>query len=154
MARAIDVARCLVNLAVCEDEPDTLTHLRLQKLLYYCQAWSLAKRDRPLFPEPIEAWSSGPIVIDIYRRFSDQGMVPIYPESFDPEDESEIDPEESHFVVSVWEAYKGFSASKLRDMTHEEDPWIQAREGYGPAQRCEVEIKPEAIRDYFLSGVS
>lgn len=62
MASAYEVAQHLIRLAEFEEEPDYLTHLRLQKLLYYVQAWSMAMRSRPMFPERIEAWGHGPVV--------------------------------------------------------------------------------------------
>ena len=49
----------------------------------------------------------------------------------------------------MWGSYKGYSALRLREMTHEEEPWINARKGYGPADRCEVEITQQALREYF-----
>src|SRR5688572_9971276 len=59
-ASALDVARYLIQLAAAEDEPEELSHLRLQKLLYYVQGWSLAQRGEAMFPDRIEAWAHGP----------------------------------------------------------------------------------------------
>ena len=64
---AVDVARYLVLLASTESdgpaqEADCLTNLRLQKLLYYVQGWSLGERGRPMFREEIQAWRYGPVV--------------------------------------------------------------------------------------------
>jgi uncharacterized phage-associated protein len=149
MARAIDVAKFLLYLAANEDEPDFLSHLRLQKLLYYVQGWSLALRDRPMFDERIEAWANGPVVRALYSTFANYGFQPIPPEHFD--DGAELTDEEAEFIVSVWESYKGFSASSLWKMTHLEPPWVEARNGYGPADRCDNPIGHDSMRQFFVS---
>jgi uncharacterized phage-associated protein len=152
MARAIEVARYLIRLAENEEEPDFLTHLRLQKLLYYVQAWWTVQRDGVIFTEPISAWVHGPVVREVYSAFSNNGQRPIMPEEIG-DNPIDLTEEEREFIASVWESYKGYSALKPRDMTHQEDPWINARKGYAPADRGDEEITPEALRAYF-SGVS
>src|SRR3954452_12363813 len=52
------------------EEAGALTAMKLQKLLYYSQAWSLVWDEAPLFQEPIEAWANGPVVpvaYDVHR---------------------------------------------------------------------------------------
>ena len=36
---------------------DGISNLKLQKLLYFAQAWSIMKKGKPLFRDRIEAWS-------------------------------------------------------------------------------------------------
>ena len=150
MARAIDVARQLVCLAAAEDEPDYLSPMRLQKLLYYVQAWSLANRGRRMFSERIEAWAHGPVVRDLYPTFADYDNRPIPPEDVAGQ-EVELDAEERDLIAGVWESYKDYSSTSLRRMTHEEAPWVDARRGFGPGDRCSNEITPEAIQAYFAT---
>ena len=69
MTTALDAARYLVRLGFTPDEPedsDFLCPLRVQKLLYYVQGWSLGINDVPMFSERIEAWAHGPVVRDLY----------------------------------------------------------------------------------------
>ena len=147
MPDAIDVARYLVHLAASEPEPDYLSHMRLQKLLYYTQGWSLALRDRPMFSERIEAWAHGPVVRDVYPHFADFGDTPILPESVAlPQS---LSAEDRSFIDSVWEAYKVYSTISLRRMTHKEAPWRNARGTCGPAERCTTEITQDAMRRFF-----
>lgn len=151
MAKAFDVANYLIYLAQSGDEPDYLTHLRLQKLLYYVQGWSLANRGKEMFPERIEAWAHGPVVKVLYPRFKEfEKNAFAFP---DPAKipEMELDDEEREFIGEVWEEYKPFAALKLREMTHQEPPWVNARKGFGPADRCDVEITKEAMAAYFGS---
>ncbi len=152
MARAIEVARYLVHLAAdVGDEPDYLSHLRLQKLLYYAQAWSLVALDRPMFPDSIEAWAHGPVVPAIYRQFNEKGRRAITQDDFETSGDFDLTGEDCDLIQSVWETFKDHSALSLRKMTHEEPPWINARIGYGDADRCEAEITLEAMKAYFLT---
>ena len=150
MASALDVARYLIHLAAEESEPDYLSHLRLQKLLYYVQGWSLAIRKKPMFSSRIEAWANGPVVKSLYPHFAGHGFSPIPPD--DVEQPKALSDKEKVFVESVWEAYKGFSATSLRDMTHQEAPWCDARRGLEPAERSNREITRESVRAFFTKG--
>lgn len=147
MATAIDVAKLLIRLGAWEDEPEFLSHLRLQKLLYYVQGWSLALRGKPMFNARIEAWAHGPVVKELYAVFAQYGFDPIPPAQF--ETASRLTEPEAKFICQVWESYKDYSATSLRSMTHQEPPWIEARRGCGPADRCDREITHESMRRYF-----
>jgi uncharacterized phage-associated protein len=118
---AQDVARYFLAI-VDEDAGDNMTHLKLQKLLYYAQGFYLAMHDgEPLFGEPIEAWDHGPVVPQIYQAFKPFGNNPIgRPEPFDPQDYA---PEVRELLDAVYRIYGQFTAWKLRDLTHQEAPW-------------------------------
>ena len=126
LASAQDVAEYLVSLAAAEDEDDFLSPLRLQKLLYYAQGWSLGVRDHAIFSDKIEAWTHGPVVRSVYSHYAHCGGAPIRPTLNGATNLSKSDQE---FLNDVWAAYKGFSATALRDMTHKESPWIDAYRG-------------------------
>ena len=72
MMPAHDVARYFVSL-VDEEAGDSITNLKLQKLLYYAQGVNLALNDVCLFPDPIEAWTHGPVVPNVYRAYKQHG---------------------------------------------------------------------------------
>jgi len=144
-ASALDVADYFIALAAAEeDEPDYLSPLRLQKLLYYAQAWSLATRGRPLFNDAIEAWTHGPVIRSVYARFADLHDGPIQ----SSRSGNELTEEDKEFVRSVWDAYKGFSATALRNMTHQEDPWRLAYRGPNEGQKPGI-ISLDSLREYF-----
>jgi uncharacterized phage-associated protein len=151
MTSPIEVARYLIHLAAAEEEPEFLTHLRLQKLLYYVQGWSLAVRGQPFFAGSLEAWTHGPVERSVYRAFADYESQPIHPGGV-PEAEG-LRAEERDFLVSVWEKYKSYSAVKLRQMTHAESPWCDARNGLDPFDEGSVEITEEALARYFRPRV-
>lgn len=104
-----------------EDAGDLISNLKLQKLVYYAQGFHLALFDKPLFPEPIEAWTHGPVVPDLYHAYKDHGSGSIpSPEEIDFDLYTE---EEQELLDEVYAVYGQFSAWKLRNMTHEEAPW-------------------------------
>lgn len=149
MAKALDVAKYLILLADAEEEPDCLSHLRLQKLLYYVQGWSLALRKTEIFPEGIEAWAHGPVVPDVYRHLKKYGSSSIPIEGWaSPKNLSKT---EQRFIESVWEAYKEYSATSLRKMTHQEDPWVNTRGSLGPGDLCAATIPHKAMKKFFVS---
>lgn len=109
----------------CADEEagDSISNLKLQKLVYYSQGLHLALHDKPLFPEVIEAWTHGPVVPELYRAYRKYGAGAIPREEIAPADYDESTRE---VLDEVWTVYGQFSALKLRAMTHEEGPWLQA----------------------------
>lgn len=125
-------------LAKCdEDAGDLISNLKLQKLLYYAQGFCLALSNKPLFPQPIEAWTHGPVVPAIYGRFRDYKDLglPI------PADVPQFEPKIRSLIDEVYTVYGQFSAWKLRNMTHEESPWRDTPTGQ--------EISHEKLKAYF-----
>lgn len=118
---AMEVARCLIHLSQSEEEEDRLSPLRLQKLLYYCQSWSLALRDRPLFVESVHAWKHGPVVPPVYHAFKECGFGSIDPDRVPVS--SSLSADDLGLIQAVWKAYRGFSAVSLSEMSHSESPW-------------------------------
>jgi uncharacterized phage-associated protein len=150
-AQAIDVARYLIRLAASESEPEYMSAMRLQKLLYYIQGWHLGLQDRPLFRERIQAWTYGPVVPEVFKIFRSYGDAPI---STDEGSSENLSDHQKEFIAAVWEAYKAYSAVKLSQMTHEETPWREARAGIPPGDRSRVEIPRESLKRYFKSLTS
>ncbi|MCH8344195.1 MAG: DUF4065 domain-containing protein [Planctomycetes bacterium] len=146
MAEAVDIARYLIKLAATEAEPEYLSHMRLQKLLYYIQAWSLVAKEKPAFESPIEAWIHGPVVRRVYPVFAGYGDSPI---SFHEASSEGLDSEMKNLVASIWQGYKNFSAVALRQKTHGEKPWLEARGNNAPDQASDAEINLTTMRQFF-----
>jgi len=129
------------------DAGDDITHLKLQKLCYYAQAWHLALFDTSLFPGRFEAWPHGPVCPDIWQAYRDRGAAPIEaPADFDVACVSEGD---RSFLNDIWDVYGRYSAKYLEEMTHQEDPWLRARGGLPPGARCNTAISEESMRAYY-----
>lgn len=116
---------------------DGLTNLKLQKLVYYAQGFSLAVNDHPLFAEDIVAWEHGPVVRELYAIYRElgSGTIPV------PDVALNIDKDDLALIEEVNNVYGQFSAWKLRDMTHQERPWVET-------PRDQV-ISHELMKEYF-----
>lgn len=139
-----DIAQKIIS-RVQEDCGDVMTNLKLQKLLYYMQGFHLAVFGKPLFIAEIEAWMYGPVVPEIYENYKPYGCSPLYND--DQYKPIEMTPEEEDLFDQVYEAYGQFSALKLMQMTHNEDPWKSVSPGYGNI------IPQEVIKKYFETQI-
>ncbi|MGB8986769.1 MAG: type II toxin-antitoxin system antitoxin SocA domain-containing protein [Candidatus Sulfotelmatobacter sp.] len=138
MLSCFDVAKYFIAL-VDEDSGDSISNLKLQKLVYYAQGFHLAMHGEPLFPERILAWTHGPVVEELYHAYKKFGSGPIdLSQSFDVDIYS---PDMHGFLTEVSTVYGQFTATKLRNMTHEEPPWKNTPKG--------DEIPHAAMRQYF-----
>lgn len=100
---------------------ENITNLKLQKLVYYAQGFSLVLSGGPLFDEPIVAWVHGPVVPVLYSNYREHGGKPIPTrDGFDP---AMIDSETRDLLEEVYDVYGQYSAWGLRNLTHEEAPW-------------------------------
>lgn len=146
---AIETAEYLVWLAAheCLEDPDFLTPLKLQKLLYYVQGWSLAETGHPFFSDRIEAWQHGPVVPSVYAKYKGQEKSPIVPDQEQPIP-TLSDQEKSH-IRSVWDVYKRHSGWALREMTHVESPYVEAYSPSDASGRCNRTIEISKIKSAF-----
>jgi uncharacterized phage-associated protein len=126
-----------------------MSAMKLQKLLYYSQAWSLVWDDVPLFPDRIEAWANGPVVREVY--LTHRGRFIVEPQLFERYVKGELSQTQKETVDAVVRAYGGKSAQWLSDQTHSEEPWKQARVGLEEQERGEAEITLESMADYYAS---
>lgn len=124
-----------------------MTAMKLEKLVYYAQAWSLVWDEAPLFPERIEAWVNGPVVPALYDQH--RGMFKI--DSLPSGDPAALTAEQRETVDAVCEAYGKKSSQWLSDLTHLEGPWRDAREGLEPGDRGNREITIAALAEYYGS---
>jgi uncharacterized phage-associated protein len=133
MATALQVAEFFL----AKNDPsqgDSITPLKLQKLLYYAPGSALATLDRPLFNEIIKAWDLGPVCISIYHRFKIAGNAPIdrtYKNSSEAARalkaaEKPFSREEIHLLELIFACYGSYTAWALSGMSHETTPWIDA----------------------------
>lgn len=120
MMPAHDVAKYFVSL-VDEEAGDSISNLKVQKLLYYAQGFHLAVYDAQLFPEAIKAWAHGPVVPQVYHAYKEYGSRSITVEQVNLE---EYGAKERELLDEVWSVYGQFTASKLETMTHNEPPWM------------------------------
>lgn len=125
-----------------------MSAMKLQKLVYYAQAWHLVWEDEPLFQQRIEAWANGPVCPDLYDAHRGQFSVSFIsgkPEKLKKDQKSSID--------AVLKFYGDKDAQYLSDLTHAEDPWKKARvnAGVDEGDRCNAEVTQESMMEYYSS---
>lgn len=121
----------------------SMTHLKLQKLCYYAQAWYLAIFGTRLFDENFQAWLHGPVSPKLYQRYKQWGRFEI----------SEytgivnLCAETVFFLEMIYEMYGAYSGVQLENLTHSEDPWKESRNGI--TGYCTNVIPDSAIQKYY-----
>ena len=138
--KAIDIASYIL------EKLSKITSMKLQKLLYYCQAWSLVWDERPLFEEKIEAWANGPIVREVFNKHRKEFFVNKL-----SGDSSKLTDTQKDTINSVLKYYGDKSSQWLSDLTHKEDPWKNAREGLAIGERGNNEINLASMMEYYIS---
>jgi uncharacterized phage-associated protein len=137
-----DVARYFLALQDPEAGED-ISNLKLQKLCYYAQGFSLAMRGEPLFRDKIKKWEHGPVIPPLwhdYKDFEGRSIPKVVDLDLDL-----YDSEVRNLLDEVYEVYGQFSGWRLREMTHSEPPWVNApRDG---------EIKPSEMTAYFKTRI-
>lgn len=127
-------------------EGKKISNKKLQKLLYYAQAWNLVFHNKPLFKEDIEAWIHGPTVRSVYNQFKKFGFNPISITI----DEKEIEALKDDKVLNdVWEVYGKYDADYLETLTHSEEPWQIAREETEYDEISSNIITLDSMREYY-----
>jgi uncharacterized phage-associated protein len=141
MCTSLDVAAYILA------QKGTMSAVKLQKLVYYAQAWSLVWDEKPLFKDRIEAWASGPVVPALYAAHRGQFEV----RRIDGGDGRKLKVQQRATIDGVLEFYGDKTSQWLSDLTHEEEPWKQARHGLAPGERGNTVITHQAMMEYYSS---
>lgn len=139
MATAHDVAAYILK------THGAMTAMKLQKLVYYSQAWSLVWDERPIFADRIEAWANGPVVPTLYEQHRGQFML----SSLGDGNADALTEDERETVAGVLKFYGDKDSQWLSDLTHRETPWREARQGLRDGERGNVEITHAALFEYY-----
>ncbi len=124
-----------------------MTAMKLQKLVYYSQAWSLVRDGRPLFGEEIEAWVNGPVVYELFKAH--RGMFELSVADLRYGNPATLDRAATATIDAVLEHYGTMSPQRLSDLSHTEAPWLEARRNLDSAARSARVIRLEAMRDHY-----
>jgi uncharacterized phage-associated protein len=141
MASVFDVARYVL------EQKGEMTTVKLQKLIYYCQAWSLVWDEEPLFDEQIQAWANGPVVPALFNIH--RGQFNINTSDLPIGNSDVLSENQKETVDNVLRHYGDKSAQWLVDLTHLEEPWREARGGCGCGEACGNEITQGAMMEYY-----
>lgn len=139
MANVHDVAAYVLK------HEDQMTTMKLQKLCYYSQGWSLAWDGVPLFGEEIQAWMNGPVVYELFNEHRGRFVVSEWPAG-NPDN---LTKDERETIDAVYGTYGKYTAQQLSDMTHNESPWLEARDGLPEGNRSSATIDLDTMQAYF-----
>lgn len=140
MPSAHDVAKYIL-----EKRQGSMTTMKLQKLVYYCQGWSLAWDGEPIFNEKIQAWANGPVVYELFDHH--RGMFRVSSWSLGDTDKLTQDHKET--IDAVLSSYGKMSGQQLIEKTHAERPWLDARGDLPDGAYCSNVIQLEEMQDFF-----
>ncbi len=156
-----DIAKII--LCYIDDFGDSISNKKLQKLLYYIEAWALVYFDSILM-EDFEGWVHGPVIPSVYREYKRFGYNPIvidYDCGEEPLDRCKsliesisLDSEHWQLIKEVVNKYGSLSAFELETLSHSEDPWKTTRGDLGPLSNSSKIISKELMKTYYSSLIS
>ncbi len=157
--KAIDLGHIITDYV--NNKGDMVSPKKLQKLIYYVDAWHLVYFDEPLIEENFEAWIHGPVIPELYRKLRKFGFnnIQIINDEFDDIEqriekslrETNINSEQSDLIFSVLNKYGILSSFELEMLTHSEPPWLTARSDTLPHERCKTIISKDLMKKFYTS---
>lgn len=121
--------------------------MKLQKLVYYSQSWSLVWDERPLFNEAIEAWVNGPVVPELYSKH--RGRFKLLQNDLGPYMAGCLDETAIETIDAVLQHYGEKSSQWLSDLSHAESPWRDARDGLPLDERGNRVISHASLAEFY-----
>lgn len=143
MANVFDVAKYILH------KQGHISTWKLQKLCYYSQAWQLAWTGKSIFPEEFEAWANGPVCPDLF--YEHRGMFSIGENDISKGDKSNLDEDEKESIDIILKDYGNMEPYDLRELSHSETPWKNARGNLPEGARCQNVITKESMGEYYGS---
>ncbi len=140
MANIFDTAKYIL------DTSGSMSAMKLQKLCYYSQAWSLVWDDCPLFEEDFEAWANGPVCPELFYKTQGKYLINANDETGG---EGDLSDNQKDTIGKVLDHYGPQSAQWLSQLTHMEAPWIEARKGVPLGVGCNNIISKESMALYY-----
>jgi uncharacterized phage-associated protein len=116
----------------CDAQGVAVSHLALQKIVYFCHVWSLIDLRKPLVRQSFEAWEHGPVLQYLYREFKGFGSEPVRCRAIQINPlngqrqvvRCAFDQPTRELLTKVVAIYSRFSASTLRELSHAPGgPW-------------------------------
>lgn len=139
MATVHDVAAAIIR------EHGPMTAMKLQKLCYFAGGCHLAFHDRALFNEELQAWVDGPVCYELYRHHRGRYTVSAWPEGH----EERLSADEFHSVRAALTVWGHLDGDTLSLLTHQQWPWMQARQTVPEGDRSNAVITPQAMHEFF-----
>lgn len=144
VATVFDVSKYIL------DKYGAMSAMKLQKLIFYCQAMSLVWDDVPIFENDFEAWAKGPVCRELFNAHKGKFMLQdsSFLNEYNP-NISNLTPEQIETIDTVVSSLIDFPPYRLSDMVHKEKPWIDARGDCPVGARCSNVIPKTAMLEYY-----
>lgn len=118
-----------------------ITHIRLEGLLYFIQAWFLAQLDKPCFQEFIEARESSPVVMKVKEKYSSYGAHSI---PFDKDAaQLELEKEDEKVLNDVLSYTLNWTDVEMSRIIHSQKPFTSALDSFSRV------IDTQKLKKYF-----
>lgn len=143
MATVFDVAKYILH------KQGRMSTWKLQKLCYYSQAWHLAWTGNPIFEEDFEAWANGPVCPELFHAH--QGKFFVNENDFVRGNADDLDVDARDSINVVLNDYGEMEPYDLRELSHREAPWVNARGGIPDGEKCSTVITKESMGEYYGS---
>lgn len=143
MATVFDVTNYILE-KICK-----MSTWKLQKLCYYSQAWHLAWTGKPIFGEEFEAWANGPVCVELFHAH--QGKFVVDTDDFRRGSQDALSEDEKDSINIVLRDYGDMEPYDLRELSHSEAPWKEARNGLPEGAKCRTIITKESMGEYYGS---
>ena len=115
-----------INREDFEELGEGISHLKLQKILFYTQKVFYSTYKEPIFKDEIEAWKHGPVISKVYQEFKefDGNNIDIFKIEDKINQKEQISADTLFVIDFIWDKYNQYDAWALRDKTHREEEWI------------------------------
>lgn len=143
MATVFDVAKYILQ------KHGKMSTWKLQKLCYYSQAWHLAWTERPIFDQDFQAWANGPVCPELF--WVHQGKFSVGFDDLTMGNPDDLTEDERDSINIVLEGYGKMDPYDIRELTHTEDPWRNARDGLPEGAKCQTIIPKDSMGEYYGS---
>lgn len=146
----------------------TITPVKLQKILYYCQAWTLVfcNKKSTLFDECPQAWVNGPVYPTVFEHFKSQYHIydnmqkKAFCQAAEMDTKTDIliaqlankmklTEDQINLYNAIMELYGSMPSDKLVLLTHAEEPWLEQRQGLQPFEQSDRPISLETMYRYY-----
>lgn len=143
MASVFDVAKYILR------EQGRISTWKLQKLCYYSQAWHLAWTGHSIFPEDFEAWANGPVCPVLF--YAHQGLFSVSENDITQGEVDGLTEDEEDSIDIILRDYGDMEPYDLRELSHSELPWKDARDGLPEGAKCRNVISKDSMGEYYGS---
>lgn len=145
MEKIIEVARYFYSKNV------SLTDKQVQKLVYYAYSWFIVQNNdnkdniqNRLFDQHPEAWIHGPVFRDLFVQMNCNRQI-----FYENLNDIKLDENLKLFLDVIYNVYGKYNGNQLEELTHEEEPWKEARKGFLPNERCTTNISDKVIYQFY-----